>query len=378
MIVQANPSLIDAYFADTIHASQSVLKRMLVGMDIFNGDKSEKELYYEEKGHFIIGSGVDTWLTISKGAYKDSHYVSNIPKPTGKTMSIINRVYDSVILTLGDTTDVVPLNNFNEQILAGCIAEEYHTNWGDTARINAITRDGEPYFNDLIKSRNKQVLSPDENIIITNIVTSLKENPLTRMFFTRKYQPKKVDIHYQVPIYFTYRGIPCKALLDMLAIDHINKVVRIIDLKTTGTYTIFFPSSIRKFRYDIQAAFYTEALKNAISASISGAKGSPFFKKLIGYTIAPFTFMVESTKKQGNPLMFRVDDSLLQIGKHGRPDIRLKSMDSDDYIYYRPLYGFEEALRLMIFHTTHGFEKDEDVIMSGGVFNVNWDGKYMD
>ena len=71
-----------------------------------------------------------------------------------------------------------------------------------------------------------------------------------------------------------------------------------------GDQTIYFPKSLRQRRYDIQAAFYTEALKSK--------------KEYETYKILPFKFIVESTTNPGNPLVFTCNQELLEIGKSGR------------------------------------------------------------
>ena len=105
-----------------------------------------------------------------------------------------------------------------------------------------------------------------------SITESLRTNPVTKSFFDRETYSKleDIDVYYQLPIYFEYRGIACKALLDMLFVfkDIDGKVlsVLLVDLKTMAGLTINFGiTSFKSFRYDIQAAWYTEALRSPSS-----------------------------------------------------------------------------------------------------------------
>jgi len=357
--------LIDAYFANEEHIGQSSLKGILHGVDAYKAVQ-EQILYYEEKTHFTIGSAVDTILTQGKGVFRNTHHVTSIPKPTGKTLSIINYVFDNVRLT--GEEEVIELAGFEQTILDGCIMENFHNEWGNSARVNYIVRNGEPYFNDLIKAMGKTVLSPEEVETSEGIVKSLKESQNTQPYFVGKHMPRGVDMHYQVPIYFVYKDVLCKALLDIVAVDHRNKLIRPLDLKTMGDYTIMFPKSIRRFRYDIQGAFYTEALMHAIP------EGKGMFSGLTDYGILPFAFIVESTKVQGNPLIYQMDESLLKIGKHGRDELFIG--DKGDYLQSSRIKGFDEAIDLLIWHRENGFDKDKDVVDADGVFQVDWNRKW--
>ena len=62
-VVITPQSEIDKYF-ESDALSQSSLKKLLTGINSFlNNQKEESELFYTEKGHFIIGSAVDMLLT---------------------------------------------------------------------------------------------------------------------------------------------------------------------------------------------------------------------------------------------------------------------------------------------------------------------------
>ena len=55
-------------------------------------------------------------------------------------------------------------------------------------------------------------------------------------------------------------GVPCKSLLDRLVIDHENKEVTLIDLKTTS-HLSDFKESFKEFKYYRQLSFYWMAIK---------------------------------------------------------------------------------------------------------------------
>lgn len=96
-----------------------------------------------------------------------------------------------------------------------------------------------------------------------------------------------IEILHQVDIYFEYMDEDCKALLDGIRIDHLEKTIEPFDLKTSKSVHDF-QTSYLQYGYYRQCAFYLIAIHS---------KKSPV-KKYIdqGYTILPFKFIVVENK----------------------------------------------------------------------------------
>ena len=228
--------------------SQSQLK-LLLGPDpsIFNTIQ-EPDLYFEEKKHFIIGNGVDMQLTRPIEEFNQKFHISNLQnKPSDTIKSIVNQVYDETKRLNILTENVGPITNYRSYILEACDSHNYQPNWKTETRIAKIIETWE-YWEDLKAAEGKVVLSQEENGLISQIVMSIRTNPTTSKYFETS---KDVEISDQLAIYFSYCGIDCKALLDRVIIDHINKTIQPIDFKTMGDQTIYFPKSLRQRRYDI-------------------------------------------------------------------------------------------------------------------------------
>ena len=349
--------------------SQSQLK-LLLGPDpsIFNTIQ-EPDLYFEEKKHFIIGDGVDMQLTRPIGEFNQKFHISNLQnKPSDTIKSIVNQVFDEVKAfnnrnpnldqTIGN------IQEYPEYILLGCNDHEYQMRWNEDTRINKVVEAWE-YWEDLKQAIGKQVLSQEENDLISQIVMSIRTNPTTSKYFETS---RDVEILDQLAIYFPYNNIDCKALLDRVIIDHKNKTVQPIDFKTMGDQTIYFPKSLRQRRYDIQNAFYTEALKS---------------KKVYDtYEILPFKFIVESTVNPGNPLVFTCSDELLFMGKWGREEnfLELNVPDSaetwtkKEYVSYPEIKGFHQLIEDYKWYMEKGFETKREIVESQGEFQLDWNG----
>jgi hypothetical protein len=342
--------------------SQSKLKLLLGNPKLFNTIQ-EPEIYFEEKKYFTIGSAVDCLLTQSQEEFDNQYHISNIQnKPSDTIKSIINQVFDIVIEQNYDIIESI--TTYADIILKCCNEHEYQPKWNEQTRINKICQSWE-YWEDLKQARGKKVLSQEENNLISQIVMSIRTNEVTSKYFQKDIL---TEIIFQMPIDFTYENISCKSLLDMVIVNHKDRTIQPIDIKTMGDYTINFPKSLRQNRLDIQAAFYTEALKS--------------MKVYETYEILPFKFIVESTIDVGNPLVFTCSQELLNIGKYGRPSLHIVgTTDTNNYltaqfiaIPFNEIKGFHQLIDDYKWYLENGFEKSKRVVESQGEFNLDWNG----
>lgn len=354
--------MVDTYY-EYPAISQSQLK-LLLGPDpsIFNTIQ-EPDLYFEEKKYFLIGDGVDMQLTRPIEEFNQKFHISNLQnKPSDTIKSIVNQIFDLVKEEVGQLADKGVLRDHTSKILDSCNDHNYQPNWKTETRITKIVEAWE-YWEDIKAAEGKVVLSQEENDLISQIVMSIRTNPATSKYFER--DTNFVEILDQYSIYFNYEGIECKALLDRIIVDHKNKTIQPIDFKTMGDQTLYFPKSLRQRRYDIQAAFYTEALKSK--------------KVYETYEILPFKFIVESTINPGNPLVFTCSSELLDIGKNGRQPYKLcdKPYISTEYITYMKfdeIKGFHQLIEDYKWYMENEFEKSRKIVEAQGEFQLDWNG----
>lgn len=374
MIYKITRAEVDSYFEDEEHLSHTKIKRILKGVDEYNKDKKEKELYYEEKGAIIIGNGVDTMLTEGQQEFNRQFHVANVEKPGGKTLSILQYLYDRTAENYeGQSMWTMTLTNSaeDEDIILACDSEGFQKNWKDPARINAIRKHAD-YFDDMCMAHGKQVVDAEDMELINEIVASLRTNDLTAKYFRddsnleQQLPGLHSDIYYQYPVYFEIENRMCKVLYDIVYVDHALKTIEMIDLKTTGVHTINFPYQAIRMRYDIQAAFYYNAFQFSELHDTLGAE----------YTIAPFKFMVESTTNVGTPIMYVASSEFITMGKHGRNETVSERMYTEDDgsidIYHNPVHGYIYGMNLHMWHEENGFEKDRSIVEGNGVLQLGW------
>lgn len=215
------------------------------------------------------------------------------------------------------------------------------------------------------------VLSADEYDIVNKAKELILANEYAVGYFIND-DPVNVELMHQVDIYFNYhvgwdhdlRGVPdydsnymvvesCKALLDGVRINHLNKTIEPFDLKTTRS-VYDFPSSFLQYGYYRQCAFYLHALKTV---------QSPVRKYIDeGYTFLPFVFLaVENKKSASHPvIIYETTDWDVHYGTHG------------GIVKGKKYKGFMELMEDYQYHKRTGYwDLPVDLIKSKGRIKLN-------
>ena len=332
------------YFDDN-SISYSKLRNLSVGPAYFKKIQEEEQ---EDKEHFIIGSCVDILLTEpdkfwEKYALEFQEVCEKVP--TGQMKEFIDNfvtqedyqlAYDLVgFKRKGDTLDVIKdkMSEFND----------YYSYLLNKRRFYEEIKD-------------KQFISNSQYSLITKIVESLKTNRFTRKYFEGTIGTK-TDKHLQLEIYWEYKGEKCKSKLDLVVVNHENREIHPIDIKTTGNSVFSFDSSALKWRYDLQSSFYSSALYWLINKS-----NDEYWNKLKDYRILPFKFIVESSKYPGMPLMYECSEKFLKGG-----------IDGFDY-QGRWYKGFIELINdYKWYRDNNSWDYSKDIIEKEGIISLKID-----
>jgi hypothetical protein len=368
---------VEEYFSRS-EVSQSFLKALRKGVAFTSRD--EKSMYYEEKGHLVIGSGVDDKISMGNEAFAERYYSSAVPKPSDAIMSIVQMAFDQSCID--EEAPENDINSYPRNVLDAVNHHKYYPNWKEATRVNKILEGGYNYFEELKEAHGKQILTPVELEIIEGIERSWRTNFYTAKYFN--HQGPDTHIFYQVPIYFEFMNVDCKCLLDIVIVNTKDKTIQIVDMKTMAENTIMFPKSASRFGYNFQAAFYTEGM-NQLVILPETSDSIPELKALLDpdFQVLPFKFMVETTETktdkltdevqyyQGNPLMYTMSEEQIHLGKYGRPELTViggaTQPESKSYsIKHREILGFVQCIDLAIWHTFHGWEQDKKVVEANG------------
>lgn len=295
----------------------------------------DKDLIDEDdKAHFRIGGAVDTLLT-NTSQFNKLYYVNGLGRPSGLTGIFL----DDIPLTL---TEDSPLDEYAESYMkAGFnmpIDRVVKSIW-----TNEKYRD---YYMARKQSNNKSILSNQEYEIVLSCQMSIMNNPFAREYFFP--MSSYLEVFKQVPLYFTYKGLACKGLMDGVLVDHKNKTITPYDLKTTGRSVLEFPSTFISLKYYGQSALYYQGLKQLIEEGNFYPSETDFDyqAKIKDYDIKNFLFIVcEKTPIQRSPVswIFRCTDQDLQSGLHG------------GFHNGKPIKGIDQMIEEFLWHRENNY-----------------------
>jgi hypothetical protein len=349
MIIRSSKEQIQEYI-NSPAMNQSKLKLLSISAQAFQEVK-EPEMFFEEKEHFVIGKGVDDLITMGQEYFDENYHISDITKPSDTIMSIVQQVFQS------KESD----NWFDQNLLPAIEAHNYQPNWKPDTKITKVSVEGETYWNELLQSENKQILSKEQILKIDSIANQILEHRFTKDYFKLD---EFTDIYYQLPIYFTVDNIECKALLDMVIVHHRLKTIIPVDIKTIGDYTKFFDYQCLRRRYDIQASWYMQALFNWRDINYER------------YSVKTFKFIVASTTKQCDPVIFDATNNFINAGKYGSSKVRyyyLNSGSGELEESATETYGWKKLLKIYNWHNQNGWDKDYEIETNNGIFTIDSD-----
>lgn len=307
--------------------------------------KKKEEQTRGENPAFVFGSAVDCLLTRPKLFWSEFVVLSGVP-PSENIKAICDAVFER-IETSGEIA-IDDLGNYEDDILIMAASIGYGLKWKDETVISKVKKEGgEDYFKALITSIGKQKLSGNDYQSAKNCVEALKTNQFTKEYFEKK---DGVEIMYQVALLFKAEDVNCKALLDILFIDHINRKVRVVDIKTTGTSVYAFKSSYMKYRYYLQGAYYTRAVHEHLKDE--GIEQD--------YELLSPLFLVAEKANVNPPFVYEMSWADVNVAINGGlyRDKRIK--------------GYKELLRDLKWHEENQlWEYPKQVYLDNGIIQLN-------
>lgn len=366
---------IKSYY-ESSRLNQSTLKDLEFGLENFKEKQKGQEENKTTPSHFLFGGAADLLLTGTEEDFNKTYYVlssDSIPSDTIKT--VLEELYDMV---KGRNIVNPDLEMHRNELSTLPTLLNWYANRKIETKVAGVIKDGSDYFKALVESEGKEVLSSELKAEVDNYVEVIKNHPRTAPYFNMEVisEDVNVDYYFQFIIYFDVvingTRIPCKAMLDLLkAYKNDNgEVIALepIDLKSTSKNLIDFPREIKRWRYDIQGAFYTDALLDPTAIFI----GNENNLKLGEHTeLYPFKFIVESSINPKNPAIFIMDESLLDIGRDGIVTLT----DEENPIARRERKGYFDLLNDYEFYVREGWEIDKTIAEGdpNGII-VDWKG----
>lgn len=137
---------------------------------------------------------------------------------------------------------------------------KYQLNWKPETRVKVLAERCSSYWECLKNSEGRTVINKELYEDAVACVNALMESSYTRDFFTDN-PFEDIEVLFQLKFKGDYDGIPLRIMVDALKIDHKNKIIYPIDLKTSHNTEWDFPKSFIQWFYMYQAGIYWHVLR---------------------------------------------------------------------------------------------------------------------
>ena len=218
-----------------------------------------------------FGSLFDSIMTRGKQTLED-YYVMDISVPEAERKAL-----DYI-----STCTTTPWASLDTQyIYDRCQECGYQPNWGKDAKYKHLNPYAE-YYN--IKKSGKKIVSQKDWDDAMEMMRAFRDNEyLCTIFGTKSTQ--EIEYLYQLQfcenvVLASGKQVKVKCMPDLLVVNHKDKTVQPVDLKTSGEPGWNFKDQFVRMRYDLEAAVYSDI----IHLVLSRAEGYQ------DYTVLPYLF----------------------------------------------------------------------------------------
>lgn len=208
-------------------------------------------LYYnysggEESDSLTLGSMIDVLILEGKESFEKRFTVINTSKPTATLLDVFNACY--------------PNKEKIEEFVNRQEGDKYLL-WSTTKDLQKRREkwDNQEFWNywaEVAGAEGKQVVDLEEYNQALYCRNLFENDFAIQNLFRNK------EIVFHPIIQFQYQEFNCKSELDIVLLDHVNKTIQEVDLKSSSKNRLGFQADIKKYRYDFQRAFYKIALEN--------------------------------------------------------------------------------------------------------------------
>ncbi len=242
-------------------------------------------------GEFLdFGSLVDDMLQPDFDI-NDKYYVFDGEKPT----AMLGTLCDELLNAYDTEADLISGVNILTTIKKLGL---WKTTKDNDKLVGKFTLQAGDYVVAMLNSKNKTLVT---NLLVQEaeeMVALLKTHEFSRDFILG-------DLEYQVEVNFEIGNFKFLSILDYIKIDHVNKTIRGIDLKTGSKPVSEFLSNFIKYRYYLQGVIYKSALyKYALDNNLGK------------YEILPFQFLY-CGRYEKIPTFLEISDKWNDASRYG-------------------------------------------------------------
>ena len=252
-----------------------------------------------ESPSLTFGSAVDSLITGGEEEFNERFIVAEFPAISDNLIQIARTLH----ARYGDLYRSVDL--ISDNVLAGVgkecdfYANDKYANY----RVKLIKESCGEYYNLLFLSTGKTILDTQTYCDVIRAVEALKVSENTREYFNGNdpFAPE-IEMLYQLKFKATLDGIDYRCMFDGLKVDHTNKTIQPIDLKTSFKKEWDFYKSFIEWNYQIQNRLYYRILLENIKKDdyFKDFKILPYKDIVVNrYTLTPLVWDCDFTSAMG-------------------------------------------------------------------------------
>jgi len=257
------------FYDKNFNFSYSSINKLLFSPRLFYKDYILKEREVKMDKHLVEGRVIHT-LLLQPDEFNDFFIISPSKTPSDAVKRVLYELkqYPKDSLDDLDSEIITALQNQNL----------YQSFKDDSKRLAKIqTPENEEYYI-FLKESNKDILDTDTYNKCNDRVQMIKNNKDFMDLFsheTTDFELDGVEIYNECPLSCELKDYKfgLKGIVDRYIVDHDEKEITIIDLKTTGKTISDFPETINFYNYWLQASIYVNlVLKNIDVEDVSSYK----------------------------------------------------------------------------------------------------------
>lgn len=204
-----------------------------------------------ETPSLTFGSAVDSIITGGKKEFLERFMVASFPSVPNSIVVIVKDLFNEFGATYRDIT-LIP----NDEVISKAGSYNFQPNWRPETRAKVIKEKGFDYYTLLYLAGDKTILDVDTYKDVCNAVDSLKTSEATKFYFADN-NPFKPEIKrfYQLKFKGEFNGVHYRNMADLIVVDHEQKLIIPVDLKTSSHTEWDFYKSFIDWRYEINNLF---------------------------------------------------------------------------------------------------------------------------
>lgn len=267
---------------------------------------------------FRLGSALDCLLT-ENSKFEENYIIYSDKLPSGQMETYINNMLHF------NKKGYKDIDHIHKEAFKKLKKSNPKLRTSDE-KFKESFKEFEDYYN--INKSNKIILSTAEYKQVLSTKLSIKSNDYTNIYFPST-PDDSVTIYYQYPHFFENYGYNYKVLYDIVYINHKEKTIKALDLKSTSKSILEFPKSFFMYKYYLQQSLYQDGLEVL-----------KFNLGLKDYKIMNFSFIIADLNNYSSPIIYNMSD-FTNFGRNGG--------------YYKEEYhkGYLELSKELEYHIKH-------------------------